>query len=109
MPMADASKLKEICQAVYFPIKGYSISDFLLVNGGLMSILCNATEAELKVCDIDPVEATQNISICESNIDLLIERINPFTEPTVTNIDALLISVSVAFIDHGMTGSNAWL
>jgi hypothetical protein len=49
MPMADANKLKEICQAVYFPTKGYSISDFLLVNGGLISILCNATEAELKV------------------------------------------------------------
>jgi hypothetical protein len=63
MPMADASKLKEICQSVYFPIKGYSISDFLLVNGGLMSILCNATEAELKVCDIDPAEAARSIVI----------------------------------------------
>jgi len=72
-----------------------------------MSILCNATEAELKVCDIDPAEATRSIVICESNIALLIERINPFTEPTVTNIDALLISVSVAFVSHGMTGSNA--
>lgn len=79
MPMADANKLKEICQAVYFPIKGYSISDFLLVNGGLISILYNATEAKLKVWDIDPIEAMQNISICESNIAILVERINPFT------------------------------
>lgn len=106
MPMADASKLKEICQSVYFPIKGYSISDFLLVNGGLMSILCNATETELKVCDIDLAEATRSIVICESNIALLIERINPFTEPTVTNIDALLISVQILICQSKL--QKAW-
>lgn len=94
MPMADASKLKDICQSVYFPVKGYSMPDLILVNGGLMSILCNATEAELKSCDIDPADAAGSIAICESNIALLIERISPFLEPTVTNIDALLISVS---------------
>ncbi|KAE9368960.1 hypothetical protein N431DRAFT_561255 [Stipitochalara longipes BDJ] len=95
LPMADATKLKDICQLVYFPIKGYSMSDLLIVNGGLMSLLCNATEAELKECDIDPAEATRSITICETNISLLIERISPFLEPTVTNIDALLISVQI--------------
>ncbi len=94
LPMADAAKLKDICQAVYFPIKGYSMSDLLIVNGGLMSLLCNATEAELKACEIDPDEASRSITICETNISSLIERISPFLEPTTTNIDALLMSVS---------------
>jgi hypothetical protein len=94
LPMADATKLKDICQSVYFPIKGYSMSDLLIVNGGLMSLLCNATEAQLRECNIDPAEASRSITICESNIALLIERISPFLEPTGTNIDALLISVS---------------
>jgi hypothetical protein len=92
--MADAGRIKEICQAVYFPIKDYSMSDLIVVNGGLMSILCSATEVELKACNIDPTEATQSIAICENNIALLIEQISPFLEPTVDNIDSLLIAVS---------------
>ena len=80
--------------------------DLLLVNGGLMSILCNATEGELKACSIDPVEATRSIAICEGNIALLIERINPFLEPSATNIDALLISVSPPFDISPMDRNN---
>ena len=68
--------------------------DLILVNGGLMSILCNSTEAELNTSNIDLAEASRSITLCETNIALLIEQINPFLEPTATNIDALLVSVS---------------
>jgi hypothetical protein len=104
--MAYAMKVKDICQAVYSPIKGYKLSDLLLISGGLMSILCNADEAGLKARNINPAEAIRSIAVFERNSSWLIERINPFLEPTVINIDVLLMSARLDFHTSAVTNNT---
>ena len=101
--MLDADRFKVVCQNVYFPINGYSMSDFIIANGGLISILENATDLELKACNIDSRDAAEGIAICERNVDAAIENLSPFLEPTLSNIEGLLFAVS------GKTSSTDYL
>lgn len=89
----DLSRYKEACQRVYFPLDGYTLSDFIIVNGGLFDI-CNETpEADLKAFDISTKEATDMAAMCESNVSAAIARMGLFIEPSLDNIQCLIAGV----------------
>lgn len=60
-----------------------------------MSILTYASEEELRACSIRQDDGAKMIALCESNISAMIERLHPFVEPTITNIEGLLFAVSI--------------
>ena len=88
----SANRFKETCQRVYFPVSGYSLGDFIVVNGGMMCILQNASESDLKLFDIDPSSVAESIAMCEDNVMSAIEKLSPLFEQSVSNLEALLFA-----------------
>jgi hypothetical protein len=66
----------------------------VVVNGGLAGILSKATYDELKSCNIDPKYAAEVISLCESNVTSVIERLGLLFEPSFANLRITLFAVS---------------
>lgn len=95
--MIEMPQFKTICQKVYFPLTGYTVSDFVIVNGGLLSILSRATNAELKSCGIEPKDAVDAFALCERNVMAVIDNLGLFVEATLANIRILLLGVSAEF------------
>ncbi|GAB7351866.1 hypothetical protein MBLNU459_g2419t2 [Dothideomycetes sp. NU459] len=63
-PLLEFSRFKGKCQTVYFPLNGYTLSDFIIVNGGLFDILSDAPEADLNFCGIDSAQADEAVAMC---------------------------------------------
>ena len=91
----DASRFKALCQKVYFPVDGYSLSDYIVVNGVLFFLLQVAKTDRLLACGIDPAAATEAITTCENNVNSTIEKLSPFREPTIFSVEAVSIGVSI--------------
>ena len=92
-PIMGESRFKESCQRVFFPATGYSMSDFIVVNGGLLGIMQTATDDQLRKCNIDPACIPEAIVLCESNVMRTIEKLNPFLEPSISSIEGLIFGV----------------
>ncbi|GAB7351867.1 hypothetical protein MBLNU459_g2419t1 [Dothideomycetes sp. NU459] len=95
-PLLEFSRFKGKCQTVYFPLNGYTLSDFIIVNGGLFDILSDAPEADLNFCGIDSAQADEAVAMCENNVSSAIAKMDPYIEPTLGHIEALLIGTNLA-------------
>jgi len=102
-PMMTVGRFKEICQKVYFPVNGYSLADFMVVNGGLFGLLTTATDEQFRKCGLDPAVIPEAIAICDNNVDATILRLNPFLEPSLYNVEALLFGVRMSSHQRPLT------
>lgn len=93
-PFGDGKVFRETCQRYYFPVNGYSVSDFIITNGGLMGIVGMASAAQLRAHGIDPAAAAQVVEMCSNNVSVTIAKLSIFLEPKISNIECLLFGVS---------------
>lgn len=89
----DDDFFREICQRVYFPVRGYSMADFIIVNGGLMGILGMASSEQIQAHGIDPVHGGEAFTLCSNNVTKTMANLSMFLEPTLSNIEAILFGV----------------
>merc|ERR1711939_633093 len=105
-PFGDGTSFRQTCQRYYFPINGYSASDFIITNGGLIGIIGLATVEQLQAHGIDPETAAEIIEMCSNNVSVTIAKLSIFLEPRIANIECLLFGVQTAIAesDH----NKAW-
>ncbi|KAL9107875.1 MAG: hypothetical protein Q9227_007293 [Pyrenula ochraceoflavens] len=96
MTMIDIAQFKEACRKIYFPVEGYSSSEFIIACGGLYYLLRDAHASELNAYDIEVEEAAQAAVTCEENISRIIGQFTPFLEPSVNSISALRMAAQLA-------------
>ena len=92
-PFGDGTSFRQTCQRYYFPINGYSASDFIITNGGLIGIIGLATAEQLQAHGIDPETAAEIIEMCSNNVSVTIAKLSIFLEPRIANIECLLFGV----------------
>ncbi|KAK0119466.1 hypothetical protein ONS95_010914 [Cadophora gregata] len=105
-PFGDGKGFRQTCQKYYFPIDGYSASDFIITNGGLMGIIGLATASQLESHGIDPAGAAEVVEMCSNNVSVTIEKLSIFLEPRMANIECLLYGVQTAMADSDH--NKAW-
>lgn len=93
-PMLDFDSYKQTVQKVYFPLDGYTMSDFVVTNGALFTIFTDLPESALQAASIGREQAAGAASLCESNVTAVMERLSPFLEPNIRNIEAILVGVN---------------
>lgn len=101
--MTGPEELTAKCQRVYFPVNGYTWSDFVIVNAGIAHLLKDPTWTQLQAFDIGHDEAAEAIKQCEGNVDIVVRDLNFFIEPKIENIEALLVSVSPQLLPLTLT------
>ena len=84
---------RETCQRYYFPVNGYSISDFIIINGGIMGIIGLANAEQLGAHGIEPADAARVVEMCSNNVSLTISKLSIYLEPKIANIESLLYGV----------------
>lgn len=93
LPFLDYMKFDDMCKKVYFATEDYSMALFTLVNGGLyylfseVCMLRGQNSTEFKEC----------AAICRSNFEYTIGKFDVLTAPTLENIQALCLGVSISF------------
>ncbi|CZS96334.1 uncharacterized protein RAG0_05706 [Rhynchosporium agropyri] len=105
-PFGDVRRLRETCQRIYFPVNGYSASDFIIANGGLVAILGLPNAGQLEAHGLDIATASEAVKMCSNNVSVTITKLSIFLEPKISNIESLLFGVECAMAesDH----NKAW-
>ncbi|KAL2070276.1 hypothetical protein VTL71DRAFT_13302 [Oculimacula yallundae] len=105
-PFGNAQRLRETCQKCYFPVNGFSASDFVITNGAFVAILGLANSAQLEAHGLDSNIAAEAVKMCSNNVSITISKLSIFLEPKISNIECLLFGVQSAMAesDH----NQAW-
>lgn len=93
-PFGDGRVFRETIQRYYFPLNGYSSTDFIITNGGLMGIIGLASAGQLGAHGIDPASAADIVEMCSNNVSKTLSKLSIYLEPKITNIECLLFGVS---------------
>ena len=90
LPILHFEQFNDLCRRVYFATEDYTLATFILVNGGLSFLF-----AEVGMQKGSDSDAQEYFKLCRENFLYGLSRFNILTAPTVENLQALLLGVSI--------------
>ncbi|KAH8674512.1 hypothetical protein BGZ60DRAFT_429510 [Tricladium varicosporioides] len=106
LPTPKVDSFVEICQKIYFPIDGYSRSEFMIFSYGSAFLLENVNMQTLVDYGIKIGEMEECLALCKQNQMVILEHMGLFLEPCLNNIQTLLLGSSFAIEEN--KPSMAW-
>ncbi|KAH6670441.1 hypothetical protein B0J14DRAFT_565206 [Halenospora varia] len=106
LPMPKVDSFVETCQKIYFPIDGYSLSEFMIFSYGSAFLLENVNMKTLVDYGIKTEEAEECLALCKRNAMAILEHMGLFLEPCLNNIQTLLLGSTFAIEEN--KPSMAW-
>lgn len=94
-PLEDAHSFADLCQKIYFPADDYSLASWVIVNCGLFYLFRDSDQSQRKAMELDTTQINQYSTLCDSNITAAVQRMRLLIEPTVENMEALVLAGSV--------------
>lgn len=93
-PFIDLEELSSLCQKLYFPVKGFSIGDFITVQSCIFFLTRDLVKVLVEQLDFNPLEIQQVLSQCSSSLTQILNKLPLLIQPVFENIRALLLLVS---------------